>query len=67
MRYFQKLRVDFIGKCLAENGHVNRRDIAEKFNVSVCQASLDLKLYMEQFGPLKYDYKKKRYEKETLK
>lgn len=64
MRYFEKLRIDFIDSFVKENGYINRSDIMDAFGTSQPQASNDLRTYMK-INPNKifYNVKSKRYEK----
>ena len=43
MRFFQRQRIDFIFAKLAESGSIRRADIMAAFEVSIAQASLDLR------------------------
>ena len=63
MRYFEKLRHEFIGKFLKENGHINRSDLCDEFGISIPQASNDLKKWMKKNpGIIGYNTRKKIYE-----
>lgn len=63
MRYFEKLRIDFIDNFIFYFGYINRADIMNEFGISQPQASKDLRTYMEM-NPDKifYNVKAKRYE-----
>ena len=56
-------RLWFISGLLARNGHFNRRDICEAFNVSIPQASLDIKRWLAAHPcAATYNPRSKRYE-----
>lgn len=55
-------RLEYIEYCLFWRGRVNRKDIMSKFNVSVPQASNDLKKYKEEASKnIYYDNSAKQY------
>jgi hypothetical protein len=55
-------RLEFIESRLFWDGRVNRSDLMETFGVSVPQASLDLRQYMERApGNMIYDKRRKHY------
>lgn len=61
-RWSVEKRLEFIDFRLFWEGQINRADIIERFNVSVPQASNDLKQYQEAAPKnLSYDHKQKRY------
>ncbi len=63
MRYFAKLRQKFIRDHLKKHGYINRADIMDEFDVSICQASLDLaKFRKANRKEISYNFKTKRYE-----
>lgn len=61
-RWSVERRLEFIDFRLYWEGQINRSDIAERFDVSVPQASKDIKKYQE-FAPknLDYDHRVKKY------
>ena len=62
MRWAQKQRLAFIGECLLSGGVVNRRDLVQRFSVSVPQASIDIRCFNEAHpGAMRYDLKRKAY------
>jgi hypothetical protein len=68
MRWFEKQRIEFIGLTMQTIGIINRKDIQNKFNISVSQAHNDLQTYKRihkkwGFPPMKYNANTKRYER----
>jgi len=64
--WVKKQRLLFIHKCVREKGWFQRRDVCDKFNVTLATASEDIKLFTKLFpGKVKYDAKAKRYVKST--
>jgi hypothetical protein len=60
--FFQTLRMIWIDAVLWEDGEIQRRDICENFDLSVPQASLDLRRYMQLHpGRIAYDRSAKVY------
>jgi hypothetical protein len=63
MRWFEEQRLKWIGDRLASQGHINRRDLTEKFGISTAQASKDLNAFLRDKPNLMiYNLKMKRYE-----
>jgi hypothetical protein len=64
MRYFEAMRMNFITKIVTNKGVLNRSDLIERFNISVPQASLDIKKWIS-LNPNKITYNRsaKRYER----
>lgn len=61
-RWSVEKRLEFIDFHLYWEGQINRSDIMERFDVSVPQASKDLKQYQEAAPKnLDYDHRKKKY------
>ena len=61
----QRLRLVFIDHCLTAYGSVCRADLTHAFNISVPQASLDLKAFQGLAEPhqrMVYDRSAKRYQ-----
>lgn len=63
MRWPEEQRMKFITSRLAARGFINRSHITAKFGVSIPQASLDLRKYL-QMNPesMVYNATAKRYE-----
>jgi DeoR/GlpR family transcriptional regulator of sugar metabolism len=63
MRYQVKQRMDFITECLEQQGKVNRKDLMDKFGISLPQASIDLQKY-KSINPnnMTYNLAKKQYQ-----
>lgn len=63
MNWFQRHRQEWIAERIAEKGYINRQDIMDKFEISIPQASLDLRKFMEAMPELlEYNKTAKRYE-----
>jgi len=63
IKWFQYQRFEWIGK---RNRPFNRKHLMEKFEISMPQASNDIQKFIQIWpGVLKYDMKKKQYEKVT--
>lgn len=63
MRWFEEKRLEWIGERLAAKGHINRRDIMEKFGISTAQASKDLNNFLRNCPDLMtYNSSARRYE-----
>lgn len=55
-------RQAFIAETLARLGHINRRDLMDKFTISTPQASLDFQRFLrENPGAMQYDRRAKTY------
>lgn len=62
MNWFAKYRLEWIKEIVQIYGFINREHIAQKFDLSIVQASGDIKAFMEKYpGFLKYDPRSKRY------
>lgn len=62
MRWFAKQRQDFIRAQLQAFGQIRRGDIANRFEVTVQQASADIAAFVEQNpGLIDYDIRAKCY------
>lgn len=63
MNWAQKQRIDFIQERLLKSGHVNRRELMEKFGISIATASADIRTF-RGFYPkaARYNLSTKRYE-----
>lgn len=62
MRWFEQHRQEWIAEALRVYGYLNREHIVRKFNVSIPQASLDLRTFQEAHpGAIRYDASAKRY------
>lgn len=63
MRWAEEQRMKFIGGRLAVQGFINRSHVTSKFGVSVPQASMDLRKYLQLYpNSMAYSVTKKRYE-----
>jgi len=61
-------RLLFISDLLAKKGHFNRADICQAFSISVPQASIDIRRWIEKHqGATVYNSSAKRYEIAALK
>ena len=65
LTWARRQRQDFIRARLEAAGHINRRDLAEKFSVSIQTATADLNLYRELVGGIAYNASLKRFEAAT--
>jgi len=64
--WVKKQRLLFIHELVSGRGWFQRRDVCEKFDVTLATASEDIKLFTKLFpGKVKYDAKAKRYVKST--
>lgn len=63
LKYAQRERLIFLDRCLTWRGMANRRDLVARFGISVAQAALDFRLYMERARetPPIYDPVRKTY------
>lgn len=62
-RWFQDYRQAHIIETLKAQGWIQRADIAERFDISIAQASIDLRRYQaENPGAIAYNKTTKRYE-----
>ena len=63
MRWQVEQRMDFIAETLQSKGHINRKDLMDKFGISTPQASNDLRTYKDLLPEfITYNTKSKRYE-----
>lgn len=64
MRWFEKQRQEWIKNRINQRRKINRKDIAEKFDVTVLTASQDIQKFISlNPGVLQYDTKAKTYRK----
>ena len=63
LKHAQRERLGFLDKCFSWRGWANRRDLMDRFGVSMAQAALDFKAYLARAGKTapKYDVVKKVY------
>jgi len=63
LKHVQKGRLIYLDQCFAWRGIANRRDLTERFDISVAQAALDFKVYLERSTrtPPRYDAARKAY------
>lgn len=63
LKHAQRERLLYLDRCFTWRGRANRRDLVERFGVSVPQAALDFKAYLERAGRFapRYDGEKKTY------
>lgn len=60
MNWVQKQRMNFIRERLNETGQISRLDIVREFEISVCQASLDITAFRALHPEAAtYDFSKK--------
>ncbi len=63
MRWFERQRIEWISN---RRKPFNRKDLMDKFDISLPQASNDIQTYLKMFpSALTYNLKKKRYEVNT--
>ncbi len=63
MKFFEKMRHEFITDFVNENKYINRIDICNEFGISIPQASNDLAKWMAQNpDKIEYNVRSKRYE-----
>lgn len=64
MRWAETQRMAFISRTLSEKGFINRSDLIAEFGISLPQAANDFQTYKELHPEnMKYNLRKKRYEK----
>ena len=61
MRWAERQRHAFIAERLAVTGSIRRKDLIEKFEISVPQASVDFRRYREAHPEMAYDPSRKCY------
>lgn len=63
LKHAQRERLLYLDRCFTWRGRANRRDLVKRFGVSVPQAALDFKAYLERAGRFapRYDGEKKTY------
>lgn len=63
LKYAQRERMVFLDQCFTWRGMANRKDLVDRFGVSMAQAALDFKLYLERLSenPPVYDNVRKTY------
>jgi hypothetical protein len=65
-RWFVRYRMDWISEMLKIYGFINRHHLMRKFDISMPQASLDIRAYMEAHpDTMIYDMTKKQYSVKT--
>ena len=64
MKWAEQQRHEFISDKIKESGTIQRKDLIEKFKISMPQASIDLRKWQEK-NPcaIQYSLKNKRYER----
>lgn len=63
MRWFEKTRLEWIGQRLAAKGHIQRKDLMQKFDITEATASKDLNNFLRERPDLmEYNLHTKRYE-----
>lgn len=62
LKHAQRERLIFLDRCLTWRGMANRRDLIERFRISMAQAALDFRVYIELARvPPRYDRVRKSY------
>lgn len=63
LKHPQRERLIFLDQCFAWRGVARRRDLIARFNVSMAQAALDFRVYLERAGRFapRYDAVRKAY------
>lgn len=62
MSWFIERRLDFIDWCLDHHDELQRADLMKTFDISMPQASYDIKTFMLRYpGAIRYDATMKRY------
>ena len=63
LKHAQRERLIFLNRCLIWRGMANRRDLIERFGISMAQAALDFRLYLKlaRATPPTYDPARKTY------
>lgn len=63
MRWFQRERLNFIAERLLQVGHVGRKDLMSRFDISAPTASVDFSVYLARAG--RYGHPGMHYNKRT--
>ncbi|MCC1482404.1 WYL domain-containing protein [Roseibaca sp. Y0-43] len=62
LKHAQRERILFLDQCLTWRGQANRRDLMERFDISMAQAAVDFRTYLSLTGtPPVYDAAEKAY------
>lgn len=63
LKYAQRERLIFLDRCFTWRGMANRRDLIERFDISMAQAALDFRAYLAlaSHSPPTYDAVRKTY------
>lgn len=62
LKHAQRERILFLDQCLTWRGQANRRDLMERFNISMAQAAVDFRTYLSLTNtPPVYDAGEKAY------
>ena len=63
LKHAQRERLIFLDRCFTWRGMANRRDLIERFDISMAQAALDFRAYLDLAGhsPPTYDAARKTY------
>ncbi len=63
LKYAQRERLIYLDRCLTWRGVANRRDLLDRFGISMAQAALDFRIYLElaRETPPTYDPVRKSY------
>lgn len=62
LKHAQRERILFLDQCLTWRGQANRRDLIERFNISMAQAAVDFRTYLSLTNtPPVYDATEKAY------
>ena len=63
LKHAQRERLIFLDRCLTWRGMANRRDLIERFGISMAQAALDFRVYLDlaRSTPPTYDPVRKTY------
>lgn len=63
LKHAQRERMIFLDRCLTWRGMANRRDLVERFGISMAQAALDFRTYLDlaRATPPSYDPTRKTY------
>jgi hypothetical protein len=65
-RWFAKFRMDWITEMLQIYGFINRHHLMRKFDISMPQASMDIRAYIKAHpDAMIYDLSQKQYVKKT--
>lgn len=50
LKHAQRERLEYLDQCLTWRGMANRRDLVVRFEISIAQAALDFRMYLERSG-----------------